>query len=216
MKGGRVGRAVARRELGGHEPLVDLVTDAGQRQPVGGVQRPADAEVARVVDGGLGSERTSLLEILLDLAVLVVRLQLRLHAVVNDAGAEPTWGAAGDLATEHDLHVVGTPERELVAERELKPVADVVRTREHAGVGEFHLPDREAIAVAALAILSSQRRGQPGLPILPEPLDVAPTQGGAYPASASASWTERNPLSSASNEIARFSAWRLAHSCPLR
>src|SRR5438093_849687 len=72
-------------------------------------------------------------------------------------------------------------EGELAAQRELKPVADVVRAREHARAREFHLPDREAIAVAALAILSRQRRGQPGLPVRPEPLDVAPTEGGADP-----------------------------------
>jgi hypothetical protein len=64
---GRVGRAIARRELSGEQPFVGLVADAGQRQPVGRVQGSADAEVAWVVDDRLGHERASVLEVPLDL-----------------------------------------------------------------------------------------------------------------------------------------------------
>ena len=74
------------------------------------------------------------LKILLDLGVLVVRLDLRLDAVVDDPGAEPARGAADDLAAEHDLHVVGATQRQLVFERQLEPFADLGGAFEHAGV----------------------------------------------------------------------------------
>jgi len=45
------------------QPLVDLVTDLGQRLPVGVVDDTADAEVVGVVDRRLGSERAALLEV---------------------------------------------------------------------------------------------------------------------------------------------------------
>src|SRR5437868_11631049 len=48
-----------------------------------------DAEVAGVVDGGLGPQRLAFLVVLLDFRVLVVDVQRRDHALGEDPGAEP-------------------------------------------------------------------------------------------------------------------------------
>ena len=106
--------------------------------------RPTPKSSGSLIVVSVRSARPSL-RYCLTLRMLVVRLDLRLDAVVDDAGAEPAGGATGDLAGEHDLHVVGSPERELVAQHELEPVADVGGTLEHAGVGQLELADREPV-----------------------------------------------------------------------
>ena len=62
------------------EALVDLMADRDQRLPVLLGEAAADAEVAGVVDGRLGSERAALFEVLLDLGGAVVHLDRGLHA----------------------------------------------------------------------------------------------------------------------------------------
>jgi hypothetical protein len=64
---GGVWRGLARLELVVEESLVDLVADLQQRIPVGFGEQASDPEVAGVVDGRLGSERTAFFEVLLDL-----------------------------------------------------------------------------------------------------------------------------------------------------
>jgi hypothetical protein len=54
-----------------------------------GGQGAVDTEVVGIVDGRLGSQRTTFLEVLLDLAVLVVRLDDRLDAFGDDLRLEP-------------------------------------------------------------------------------------------------------------------------------
>jgi hypothetical protein len=79
----------------------------------------------------------SFLEILLDLAALVVSLDLRLDAALDDAGAKPSWGGAADLAPEDDLHLVGAPERQLIGQQLLKPgAAGAVAGRSNTRVSE--------------------------------------------------------------------------------
>jgi len=53
------------------------------------VEAFADPEVARVVDRGLGPKGAVELVVLLDLGVLVVDVQRRLHAVVDHPGPKP-------------------------------------------------------------------------------------------------------------------------------
>jgi hypothetical protein len=60
------------------------MADVQQGVPVLGCEQPSDAEVAGVVDRRLGSQGAAFLEVLLDLAVLVVRLDLRIDAALDD------------------------------------------------------------------------------------------------------------------------------------
>src|SRR5512135_2109032 len=53
----------------------------------------ADAEVHRVVDGGLGPQRSSFLVVLLDLGVLVLHVQAWGDPVGDDPGGERARGA---------------------------------------------------------------------------------------------------------------------------
>ena len=74
-----------------------------QEAPVGGVaclrhggevrQLFADAEVARLVDGGLGAERLSFLEVLPVLGLLAGQVEVGAGAVGDDLGAEGPGGA---------------------------------------------------------------------------------------------------------------------------
>ena len=98
------------------EALVDVVANRNQRLPVGLGEAAADAEVAGVVDGGLGPERAALFEVLLDLGGAVVHLDRRLDALVEDLGVKPAGGLARDAAAEHDSDLVRTPERVLVGQ----------------------------------------------------------------------------------------------------
>ena len=74
---------MARLELVVEEALVDLVADRDERLPVLLGQAPADAEVAGVVDGRLGAERSALSEVLLDLRRAVVNLDRRLYPLLK-------------------------------------------------------------------------------------------------------------------------------------
>ena len=85
----------------------------------------ADAEVARVVDGGLGAKGLSLLMVLLDLCVLVVDVERRHHAVGDDAGAETARGAPADLAVEDQADLSGRPISRLsriTSSKKMRPV----------------------------------------------------------------------------------------------
>jgi hypothetical protein len=70
----------------------------------------ADAEVAAVVDRGLGPQRAAELEALLDAGVLVVDVQAGRHLAGDHPGAEPARGALGHPAGEHQAHVVRAAE----------------------------------------------------------------------------------------------------------
>ncbi len=93
------------------------MADVDERVPVGLGESSADPEVAGVVDGGLGSERAAFFEVLLDLRGAVVHLDRGLDPFVEDLRVKPSGGLARDSAAEHDCHLVGAPEGELVRER---------------------------------------------------------------------------------------------------
>ena len=70
---------------------VGLKADLPQSGQV--LQQLADAEVARVVDGGFGAQGAALLVILLDAGVLVIDVQRGNHPVGDHARAEPAGRA---------------------------------------------------------------------------------------------------------------------------
>jgi hypothetical protein len=61
-----------------------------------------------------GPERAAVLEVLLDLAVLVVGLNDRCDAAGVDLGLKDARGRARDLAIKDDLHAVGASERRCI------------------------------------------------------------------------------------------------------
>jgi hypothetical protein len=70
------------------------MADRDQRLPVGFGEAAADAEIAGVVDGRLGSEPAPLLEVLLDPRRAVVNLDRGLGPFVENLGVKPAGGLA--------------------------------------------------------------------------------------------------------------------------
>jgi hypothetical protein len=87
----------------------------------------------------------------------VVDLDRRLDPAVDHARVKTPRGLAAHAPAEHHGDAVGAPERELVADRLLKPRAAGRRAIEHARVGELELAKAQLVAVAAAAILGRQR-----------------------------------------------------------
>src|SRR5712691_12912641 len=80
----------------------------------------ADPEVTGVVDRCFGSQCLFLLVVLLDPALLVVDVQRRGDALGDDARAEPTGCATGDLAIEHQADLAGAADIEVLADHLLE------------------------------------------------------------------------------------------------
>src|SRR4051794_30945337 len=98
--GDRMDRVVV-ESLDAEQAPVGGEADLPQR---GQIRQPfPDSEVAGVVDGGLGPQRTSFLVVLLDRGVLVVHVQTRGDSLGDDPGPEPARG--GLLAATEDAPV---------------------------------------------------------------------------------------------------------------
>jgi len=166
------------REVGGGQPTVmgDLfglqqarVDVLPQRAKVAEVpQPPSDPEVVGVVEGGRGAQRALLLEVLLDVAALVLDVQARDHALGHDAGREPARGRPGDLAREQQLQPIGAAEIEVLAQDFLEELSAVQRAREHLRAADLHLQDRPLVGEARGAILGRQGQRQVRQPPLEE------------------------------------------------
>src|SRR5262249_13667683 len=80
---------------------------------------------------------------------------------------EPAGRGRDHAAGEDERDVVGTAERELVADHALKPGPACLRAVENARVGELDLTERELVAVAGLAVCVRERARQQPL-VAPE------------------------------------------------
>ena len=72
-------------------------------------QASANAEVAGVIDGGLGAQGTALFIVLLDTGAFVVEMKRRIDICSEYPGAKATRGAAGDAPAEDELYELGRP-----------------------------------------------------------------------------------------------------------
>jgi hypothetical protein len=165
--------------LDAEEASVGLEADLPQGGQV--VQPFADAEVAGVVDGRLGAERSSFLVVLLDLGVFVVEVQARGDPAGQHAGAEPAGGlvaAAGDdPAVEDHADVVGASDVEVVADDLLEEDASGCRPVEHLGEGELGLQDRDVVGEAGGDVVVGERVRQDPQPLGQQRLDVLGAEG---------------------------------------
>ena len=138
--------------------------------------RVSFGEVARVVDGGLRAQRPSLLVVLLDPGVLVVDIQGRHHALCDDASAEAPGRPLGDPPLKDELHVVGPPQVQVLADDLLAQDAATDGTVEHLGAGELGLQDGDVIAVARRAIVRRERVRQSMEPLAQQRVDARGVQ----------------------------------------
>src|SRR5512139_891940 len=116
------------------------------------VERTTDLEVIGIVDGRFGPEGLAFLVVLLDLGLLVLHVERGHDPLRQDAGAEAAWGPAGDAAVEEELHLIGPPEVEILADHLFEEPAARERTVEDLGEGELALQDRQVIPIAACAV----------------------------------------------------------------
>src|SRR2546430_5296706 len=94
MQGDHVGCRLGIGCLRVAQTLVGFDTNRFEGLPVGGVQPPADAEVAGIADHRLGAQRPAFLEVLLEPARLVVADQLRVPII----SSWPWWRAATTMS----------------------------------------------------------------------------------------------------------------------
>src|SRR5690348_10188251 len=124
LQGGGSGGGVVADAFGAGEAPAGRV--AGLRH--GGEVRQlfADAEVARLVDGGLGAERPSFLEVLLDVGLLVVQVEVGAGAGRDDLGAEgpgsAELAALADHPAEDDVDLVRAADVQVVADQLLEKI----------------------------------------------------------------------------------------------
>src|SRR5271170_3314051 len=95
----------------------------------------------------VSAKRLSLLVVLLDAGLLVIDVQRRHHAVGDDTGAEPPRRAAAHLAVEHQAHLAGAADIEVLADHLLEEDAPRHRLVEHLGERELGLQDGEVVAI---------------------------------------------------------------------
>src|SRR3990172_2295555 len=148
-------RTVMAEALDVEQTSVGGEADLPQRREV--VQPSADREVVAVVDDRLRAQSPVLLEVLLDPAVLVVDMQRGQHALGDHPGAEATRGPAADAAVEDQLHLIRTPQVEVVADHLLEEHAPLHPVVEHLGERKLRLEDRKLIAIARTAVRRRER-----------------------------------------------------------
>src|SRR6202047_3703725 len=106
----------------------------------------ANGEVTGIVDCRFGSEGLSLFVVLLDTRFLVVDVQRGNHAVGDDAGTESAWCAPAYLAVEHQAHLAGPADIEVLTDHPLEEDAPGHRLIEHLGERELGLQNGELVA----------------------------------------------------------------------
>jgi hypothetical protein len=130
----------------------------------------ADAKIASVVDGRFGSTRLQQLVVLLDTRLFVVDMPRRHDAVCNDAGTEPTWRAAVDLAIEYQADLARPANVQVLADHFFEEDATRNRLIEHLSERELrragsdsprHNPVPETDAVIASATCAAADRSFP-------------------------------------------------------
>ena len=142
FQGGGPGGGVVADAFGVQEAPVGRV--AGLRH--GGEVRQlfADAEVAWLIDGGLGAERSSFLEVLPVLGFLAGQVEVGAGAAGDDLGAEGPGGAElaalADGPAEDDVHLVRAADVQVVADQLLEEDPPAHRPVQGHGRGELDLP----------------------------------------------------------------------------
>src|SRR6266851_4343624 len=132
--------------------MTGLVSASSASAPVAG---------SRLVDGGLGTERSPFFQVLLDLGLLVVQVEVGADPGGDDLGAEAAGGgvlaAQPDQAPEDDVHLVRAADIDVVADQLLEEDPPAHRPVPRHGGGELDLLDRQLPAVVSLLVRGGER-----------------------------------------------------------
>src|ERR1700741_481052 len=162
--------AVVAQPLDLDQPLIGRKSDRAQLCKI--VQAFADAEVVSVVDGRLGPQGSVFLVVLLDARVLVIDIQGWGDILRDHSGAKAGSRMARDPAIEDEFDLLRAAEIEVLADHLLEEQATVQRPVEDLGGGELRLPDRDIVAVAGLAVRSSEGMRQEPQPFAQQCIDL--------------------------------------------
>src|SRR2546427_1938602 len=99
-----------------------------------------------------------------------------MDALAQYTRAETARRGADDLARENQLHPVGPPQVEVVADDFFEKLPTGQRPIHDLGEAELHLPDAQSVTVAGLAVSRAQGQRQAVQPLVQEGLDVLGTQ----------------------------------------
>jgi len=135
-------------------------------------QCPANAEVAGVIDGGLGAQGAALLVVLLDAGALVVEMKGRIDLPGEDPGAKAAWRAGGDTPAEDELYGVGAAQVDVVPDGFLKEAAAGQGAVEDLGEADLELEDGKLMSIAGPTVFGGQWLGEYGHPAAEVGLDV--------------------------------------------
>src|SRR5437868_1064771 len=114
----------------------------------------ADVEIARVVHGDLGAERSTFFVILLDPGTFVIDIEGRNHPLGNDAGAKATGRSSGDPAVENELYVLRAAEIEVFADDFFKEDAAAHGAIQHLRERKLGLQNGEIVTISGLVFAS--------------------------------------------------------------
>ena len=157
LEGGRVRRRGALLPDRFEEPGVRGAPDRSEPIEVGCVHRLLHTEIGGIVDRRLHPDTVEILEVRLGLGRPVVDLDMGIDAGGDDLGAEGPRGARRHPPVEHQRHLLGVTDIEMVADRGVEPRSPVTGTVEDRGVGELDLTERELPPVTQLAVERLER-----------------------------------------------------------
>src|SRR6202008_3335377 len=146
--------AVVAQPLDLDQALIGRKSDRAQLCKI--VQAFADAEVVSVVDGRLGPQGPVFLVVLLDARVLVIDVQGWGDLLRDHPGAKAGFRRARYPGIEDEFDLLRAAEIEVLADHLLEEHATMQGSVEDLGGGELRLQDRDIVAVAGLAVRSSE------------------------------------------------------------
>ena len=157
--------------------------EADRFQIIKVAQPSAHPEVVGVVDHRLGAQGAPALVVLLDVRVLVVHEQRRHHPVGDHAGPVPRRGPSRDASVEDQLHAVGPPQVEVLADRLLEEHAPLHGPVEDLGERELGLQDGDLVADPGRPVVARERVRQALEPLAQQVVDPLRRQFAGQPLS---------------------------------
>ena len=149
---------------------VDLPADLLQ---VGQIGQPfVDSKIMGVAESPFGPATAPFFEVLLQIEVLVVDMQARVHAVLNHPGSKLSRRFLRHHPVEDQLHAIRAAQIQVVADDFLEELAAPQRPVENLCQADFHLPDREIPVVTRTPVFRPERKRNAAQPFPEHPVNV--------------------------------------------
>lgn len=97
------------------------------------VQALVDVKVTRVINRGLGPQGVNFFEVLLDLGMFVLNIEAGQDPVLDNACSKPAGCVFPDMFAEDQLHMIRSPQVQIVPDDVLKKLPALQRFVEDLG-----------------------------------------------------------------------------------